>query len=104
MYVLPEGLPGCSSDFFLRRLAQISHSEQVQITPPLMRAIDPPAPDASAEDLETQADHLRARNFISMRSTITTRRWPRGRTARLLNKIGITELMMQRYKEARKIV
>jgi hypothetical protein len=41
-------------------LAQISHSEQVQITPPLVRAIDPPAPDATAATLEMQADRLRA--------------------------------------------
>jgi hypothetical protein len=40
-------------------LAQGSHSEQVQIAPPLVRAIDPPAPDATAADLERQADRLR---------------------------------------------
>src|SRR4029077_11824797 len=28
-------------------LAQVSHPEQVQITPPLLRGIDPPAPDAT---------------------------------------------------------
>ena len=39
---------------------QGSHSEQVQITPPLLRTIDPPAPDATAADLEARADQLRA--------------------------------------------
>ena len=39
---------------------QASHSEQVQIKPPLLRAIDPPAPDATAADLEARAEQLRA--------------------------------------------
>ena len=38
-----------------------------------------------------------------MRSTTIARRWPSSRIRRrLLNKIGITELMMQRYREAKK--
>ncbi len=41
-------------------LAQVSHSEQVQIAPPLLRAIDPPAPDATAAALEEQGDALHA--------------------------------------------
>ena len=40
--------------------AQVSHAEQVQIKPPLLRTIDPPAPDATAADLEARADQLRA--------------------------------------------
>jgi len=40
-------------------LAQVSHSEQVQIAPPLVRAIDPPAPDATAAALEQEGDRLR---------------------------------------------
>ena len=40
-------------------LAQASHSEQVQIMPPLMRTIDPPSPDASASELEARGDQLR---------------------------------------------
>ena len=39
--------------------AQASHSEQVQIKPPMLRTIDPPAPDATAADLEARADQLR---------------------------------------------
>jgi hypothetical protein len=41
-------------------LAQVSHSEQVQIMPPLIRAVEPPAPDATAADLEIQGDRLRS--------------------------------------------
>jgi len=40
-------------------LAQISSSERVQIAPPLIRAIEPPAPDATAAELEQRADQLR---------------------------------------------
>ena len=39
--------------------AQASHSEQVQIKPPLLRMVDPPAADATAADLEARADQLR---------------------------------------------
>jgi len=83
--------------------AQISHSEQVQVTPPLLRNIDPPAADATADDLEAQADSLRAAKLYLdaldyYRAALTKRH----DTARLFNKIGITELMMQRYREARK--
>jgi tetratricopeptide (TPR) repeat protein len=84
-------------------LAQISHSEQVQIAPPLVRAIDPPAPDATAADLELQADRLRAdKLFLDALDYYRAALNKKGGEARLLNKIGITELMMQRYKEARR--
>jgi tetratricopeptide (TPR) repeat protein len=83
-------------------LAQISHSEQVQIAPPLVRAIDPPAPDATAGDLEQQADRLRAdKLFLDALDYYRAALNKKHNDARLLNKIGITELMMQRYKEAR---
>jgi tetratricopeptide (TPR) repeat protein len=89
-------------------LAQVSHSEQVQITPPLIRSIDPPAPDATAADLEARADQLRSSKlyldaldyYRAALSKEQLGKAPSG--ARLLNKIGITELMMQRYHEARK--
>jgi tetratricopeptide (TPR) repeat protein len=84
-------------------LAQISHSEQVQIAPPLVRAIDPPAPDATAENLEMQADRLRSdKLFLDALDYYRAALNKKGGEARLLNKIGITELMMQRYKEARR--
>ena len=84
-------------------LAQISHSEQVQISPPLVRAIDPPAPDATAADLELQADRLRAdKLYLDALDYYRAALNKKGSDARLLNKIGITELMMQRYKEARR--
>ncbi|MGC2170369.1 MAG: tetratricopeptide repeat protein [Candidatus Sulfotelmatobacter sp.] len=84
-------------------LAQDSPSEQVQIAPPLVRAIDPPAPNATAAQLEQQADLLRAdKLYLDALDYYQAARDKTPNDAQLLNKIGITELMMQRYRQARK--
>jgi len=83
--------------------AQSSRSEQVQIKPPLLRTIDPPAPDASASDLEARAEQLRAvKLYLDALDYYRAALAMRPNSSGLLNKIGITELMMQRYREARK--
>jgi len=83
--------------------AQVSHSDTVQIAPPLVRAIEPPSPDATATQLEQQADGLRAEKlYLDALDYYNAALAKRPDDARLLNKIGITELMMQRYKQARK--
>ncbi|HVI09456.1 MAG TPA: tetratricopeptide repeat protein [Candidatus Binatia bacterium] len=83
--------------------AQVSRTEQVQVAPPLVRAIDPPRPDATADALELQADQLRTEKlFLDALDYYRAALAKADNKARLLNKIGITELMMQRYKEARK--
>src|SRR6202140_2553380 len=83
---------------------QAFHSEQVQIKPPLLRTIDPPAPDATAADLEARAEQLRGGKFyldaLDYYHAALTKK--PSSAASLLNKIGITELMMQRYREAKK--
>jgi len=82
---------------------QASHSEQVQIKPPLLRTIDPPAPDATAADLEARADQLRAvKLYLDALDYYRAAMGKRPNSATLLNKVGITELMMQRYREAKK--
>jgi tetratricopeptide (TPR) repeat protein len=84
-------------------LAQVSHSEQVQIAPPLVRAIDPPAPDATPADLEQQGDRLRSgKLYLDALDYYHAALAKKPGDASLFNKIGITELLMQRYKEARK--
>ena len=84
-------------------LAQISRSEQVQITPPLVRAIDPPAADATPAVLEQQADRLRSEKlYLDALDYYRAALAKKPNDAHLLNKIGITELLMQHYKEARK--
>jgi tetratricopeptide (TPR) repeat protein len=83
--------------------AQVSHSEQVQIAPPMIRATDPPAPDATAAALEQQADRLRAEKlFLDALDYYHAALNKKKGDAHLLNKIGITDLLMQRYKDARK--
>jgi tetratricopeptide (TPR) repeat protein len=82
---------------------QASHSEQVQIKPPLLRTIDPPAPEATAADLEARADQLRAvKLYLDALDYYRAAMGKRPNSATLLNKVGITELMMQRYREAKK--
>jgi tetratricopeptide (TPR) repeat protein len=84
-------------------LAQVSHPEQVQVAPPLVRAVDPPAQDANASDLEQQADRLRSdKLYLDALDYYHAALGKKPNDARLLNKIGITELMMQRYKDAKK--
>jgi tetratricopeptide (TPR) repeat protein len=84
-------------------LAQVSHPEQVQVAPPLVRAVDPPAKDATAADLEQQGDSLRVEKlYLDALDYYRAALSKKPNNAPLLNKIGITELMMQRYKEARK--
>lgn len=83
--------------------AQVSLSEQVQIAPPLMRAVDSPSPDATAESLEMRADTLRAEKlYLDALDYYYAALSKKPNDARILNKIGITQLLMQHYNEARK--
>jgi tetratricopeptide (TPR) repeat protein len=84
-------------------LAQVSHSEQVQISPPLLRGVEAPARDATTADLERQADQLRGEKlYLDALDYYRAALAKKPNDGAVLNKIGITELMMQRYKEARK--
>jgi len=83
--------------------AQVSHSEQVQIKPPLLRMTDPPTPDATPADLEARADQLRiSKLYLDALDYYRAAMAKTHNTAALLNKVGITELMMQRYRDAKK--
>jgi tetratricopeptide (TPR) repeat protein len=83
--------------------AQAAHSEQVQVRPPLLRAIDPPAPDATPADLEARADGLRAAKLYPDALDYYHAALAKSANSSVLfNKIGVTELMMQRYREAKK--
>jgi tetratricopeptide (TPR) repeat protein len=88
----------CTASF-----AQTSHSEQLQVTPPLMRMVDPPAQDATVADLEMRADELRSEKlYLDALDYYRAAMAKEKNSSRLLNKVGITELMMERYREARK--
>ena len=89
--------------FSLTSFAQVSHSEQVQVAPPLLRSIDPPKADATVTDLESQADLLRVEKlYLDAMDYYRAALNKEPKSARLLNKIGITDLMMQRYSQAKK--
>lgn len=78
-------------------------SEQVQVRPPLIRSIDPPAPDATPAQLEARADELRSQKlYLDALDYYRAALAKNAHSSGLLNKIGITELMMQRYREAKK--
>jgi tetratricopeptide (TPR) repeat protein len=82
---------------------QATRRDQVQIKPPLLRTIDPPAKDATVADLETRADQLRVQKlYLDALDYYRAALAKELNSAKLLNKIGITELMMQRYHDAMK--
>jgi len=84
-------------------LAQVSHSEAVQIAPPLMRAVDPPAKDATAADLETQGDDLHASKlYLDAIDYYHAAMAKSPNNAKLLNKVCRTQLVMGRWRDARK--
>jgi hypothetical protein len=83
--------------------AQVSHSESVQIKPPLVRMIDPPSADATVTDLDQRGDQLRTEKlYLDALDYYRAALVKEPHSAALLNKIGITELMMQRYRESSK--
>jgi len=83
---------------------QAAHSsEQVQIKPPLLRMVDPPAADATAAELEARAEQLRASKlYLDALDYYHAALAKQPNSASLLNKIGITNLMMQRNRDAKK--
>jgi len=83
--------------------AQNPHAEQVQIMPPLMRSIDPPAPDATVADMEARADELHAQKlYLDALDYYRAALKKSPKTAVLLNKVCRTQLMMQRWSDAKK--
>ncbi len=79
-------------------------SEQLEVGPPPLHRVEPPAPGATAEELEKRGDELRVeKNFLDAMDfyQAVLKKTPGG-DASVFNKIGICQLMMQRYKDARK--
>jgi len=82
---------------------QAQNSEQVEVGPPPLHRVVPPSPGASAEELEKRGDELRVeKNFLDAVDYYQTALKGQPRNASLFNKIGICQLMTQRYKEAKK--
>jgi tetratricopeptide (TPR) repeat protein len=80
-----------------------SNSELVQVIPPPMRTAEPPSPDATAAELETLADQFREqKDFLDALDYFHAAISKNPKSAALYNKVGITQLMMQHYRQARK--
>jgi tetratricopeptide (TPR) repeat protein len=88
---------------FTAALAQVAHSEQVQIASPLIRAIEPPAPDATAAALEEQGDALHAAKlYLDALDYYRAALSKSPNNAPVMNKMCRSELLMGRWKDARK--
>lgn len=82
--------------------AQLSQSDQIQIAPP-MRQVPAPSKQASAQELEKQGDDLRTeKHYLDALDYFQAAVAKAPTDAQLYNKLGITELMLERYKQAGK--
>jgi len=83
--------------------AQSSTSELVQISPPTMRRAAPPAASATADELEKRGDELRTeKDYLDALDYYRAALAKNRDNARVYNKAGIAELLMQRFNEAGK--
>jgi tetratricopeptide (TPR) repeat protein len=83
--------------------AQTSEPDQIQVAPP-MRQVPPPSSTASAEELERQGDALRAeKHYLDAIDYYDAASAKTPQSASLSNKLGISQLMLQRYREAGKL-
>ncbi len=79
-----------------------AQNEQIQIAPP-MRQIQSPPSDASPQELEKRGDELRAQKaYLDAIDYYRAALAKSADDAPVLNKLGIAELMLQRFKDAGK--
>ena len=82
---------------------QAQSSEQVTVAPPPQHRVEPPASGVSPEALEKRGDDLRTdKNYLDAVDFYQAALKGAPGNASVFNKIGICQLMMQRYKEAKK--
>lgn len=83
--------------------AQSAPTEQVQVGPPPLHRAEPPEPSASAEELEKRGDELRSsKYYLDAIDYYNAALQKRPNNPILLNKLGISELLLQHYREAKK--
>src|SRR5438128_12118268 len=84
-------------------VAQIGPPEQIQVGPPPLYRAEPPSEQANPEDREKRGDALRAeKNYLDALDYYSAALAKRPNNSPILNKMGITELLIQRYKQAKK--
>jgi tetratricopeptide (TPR) repeat protein len=83
--------------------SQAQNTEMVQVGPPPLHRAEPPAPGATVEELEESGDRLRTdKNYLDAVDYYQAALKKGPATSTLLNKIGICEMMLQRFKESKK--
>ena len=83
--------------------AQNAPSEQVQVGPPPLHRAEPPKAEANHEDLEKRGDELRStKYYLDAIDYYNAALQKKPNDSVLLNKLGITELQLQHYKDAKK--
>jgi tetratricopeptide (TPR) repeat protein len=88
---------------FLVFPSQAQNNEQLEVGPPPLHRVDPPPPEARPEELEARGDELRGqKDFLDAVDYYRAALKGALKDASVLNKIGICQLMMQHYKEAKK--
>ena len=79
------------------------NTEQLEVGPPPLHRAEPPAPGASAEQLEQRGDELRTeKDYLDAVDYYQAALKRAPGKSDVFNKIGICQLMLQRYKEAKK--
>ncbi len=82
---------------------QAQNSEQLEVGPPPLHRVDPPAAGASPEELEERGDDLRAEKiFLDAIDYYEAALKDSPGNASLFNKIGMCQLQLHRDKEAKK--
>ena len=82
---------------------QAQNLEQLEVGPPPLHRAEPPAPGASAKELESRGDELQSEKYYL--DAIDYYRAALGkdpRNAVVINKIGMQELLLHRWRAARK--
>ncbi len=83
--------------------SQAQSSEQLEVGPPPLHRAEPPAPGATPEQLENRGDELRVEKyFLDAVDYYEAALKSEPGNASVINKIGICQLMMQRYHDAKK--
>jgi tetratricopeptide (TPR) repeat protein len=84
-------------------LAQSRSAEQVQVSPPPLRRAEAPPANATVTNLEERGDTLRAeKSYLDALDYYRAALAKDPANARLYNKIGINQLQLARFSEARK--
>ncbi len=89
--------------FVLAAPLQAQNAEQVEVGPPPLHRVAPPAAGASARELEAVGDQLEAdKNYLDAIDYYAAALRKSPTSAVLMNKVGMSQLMLRRYKDALK--